>query len=427
MKTFLNDFHLVFFLLTIAILAPFCIYFLKDNKELIAFISVCFGFGAYYFSVWIASAETTFSVEGGEFQIMQYARSLNITRNYSINLSNIRGFSIDDVTRGNKALFIYLDNTEYFKFSFRKVKESEEIKTYLATFINPLSIDTNPNFKSFFQAYLFAVKKVMIFLVLAISLTVFITHYLPFQGYTLVITCLISNVVIWMLTVRKPVKKMFFRYGAFYFFSNVFIYLSPLLAILIYRKVLEIKTEPLKLSKPHELIFKPAHLFYQFDKTVINPNEIQASTYSVSKNSSSRDRFFKVTHYFATPVASVDSIRINARYNLWLVKTFDQKIRKDLDQQLKSNLIQDFHIRYRSKFDSLLNNRPEFYVGDFYNMTAHQLLAGNANATVNNYILIPHWEKIETYKNELQKEVLYLLMAILSLNFLGCVFIAINR
>ena len=427
MKTFLNDYHLIFFILTIAILAPFSFYFLKGNSELIAFLAVCFGFGAYYFSGRIASAETTFSEESGKFQIKQYAKNLNITRNYNINLSDIRGFSIDDVTRGNKALFIYLNNTEYFKFSIRKVKESEEISAYLSTFINQLSKDTNPNFKSFFRAYLFALKKVSTFLIFAIIITVLIIHYLPFHSSTLFVICLISNIVTWMLTVRNPVKKMFFRFGAFYFFSNIFIYLSPLLAIIIYRKVLEISTEPLKLSKPHELISKPTHLFYKFDTTVINPNKIQASTYSISKNSSSKDRFFKITHYFATPMASVDSIRINAKYNLWLVKTFDQKIRKNLNQQLKSNLIQDFHLRYKRKFDSLFNQRPKFYVQDFQNSTAHLLLAGNANAAGNKYILIPHWEQIEIYKNGLQKDVFYFILAIIALNFVGCIFIAINR
>jgi len=427
LRTFLNRYHAIFFFLIISISAGISFYLFEEIAYLLPLWITAIGFGSYYLAVWITSADAIFEKHDRFLMINLYAKNLNINRTLNIQLSDIRGFSLDQITRGSHAILIYLNDSSYLKFSVLRHKEALELEAYLSTFLIRLSKDTHPKFKNFSSAYLYAMKRVFPFLVITIVLTFLIVSYLHFSNPATFVICTVLNLICWFIMVRNPVKKAFFRFGAFYFFSNLFIYLSPLLAIVIWWKVAEIRSEPLRLSKPHELITKRPNLFYRFDYAVTNPNVIIASNYLISKNLSSKKKTFSVTHYFTTPLSSVDSIRINGRYNIWLLKTFKQEISKSLTAQLKFRLIQDYHVKTKEKFKNLFSRKPNFYKQNFKDLQATQLLYGNVNAANVNYILIPHWESLQIYKNNELKEVTLFFAAITILNLVGCIFIAINR
>lgn len=309
----------------------------------------------------------------------------------------------------------------------RRYKEAIKLEAYLSTFLNRLTVDTHPKYPIFLSAFAFAVKKVVLFLIITTAFSFIVVEHFLFSNLLAFIICTCFNITSWLFLIRNPIKKALFRFGSFYVLTNLFIYLTPLLTIVIWWKTAEIRSKPISFKKPHELIAKRPYLFYQFDQIVINPKVIDVSTYIISKNSSQRERTFSVTHYFATPLASVDSIRVNGRYNIWLVKTFEQKIRKDLTAELKSNLIQHFHNKTKTEFEYLSNTAPAFYKNNFNDRIANQLLYGNPNASKQNYILVPHWEKIQVYKNEQLREIYLFVTAIMVLSLIGCIFIAVNR
>lgn len=427
LKTFLNDYHLVFFILIASILfiIGFCL-FPKPNPYS-AVLLTTLGFGSYYLAIWISGAEANFTHDEQSLEVTLFARNLNIYRTLYIPLADVRGFGLEQITRGSYGIIIYLTNSDYHKFSVRKYEEAIELEAYLSTFLNKLTKDTHPKYPNFLSAFAFAIKKVAFFLFITIAFAFSIVEYVKFSNLFTFIFCVCFNVTVWLFIIRKPIKKALFRFGSFYHFPNLFIYLAPLLAIIICWKTEEIRSKPISLKKPHELIAKRPYSFYQFDQTVINPKIIDISTYIISGNSNQRERTFSVTHYFATPLASLDSIRVNGRYNIWLVKTFKQKIRKDLGAELKTNLIQHFHNKTKTEFEYLFNTAPVFYKNNFNDRIANQLLYGSPNASKQNYILVPHWEKIQVYKNEQLSEIYLLVIAIIISSLVGCIFIAVNR
>jgi len=427
LKTFLNDYHLIFFLLitSISALTGFCL--LSKFHEWSAVLVTALGFSIYYLSIWISGAEANFIHNEQLLEVTLFAKNLNIYRKLHIQLASVRGFGLEQITRGSYSIIIYLANGDYRKFSVRRHKEAIELEAYLATFLNKLTKDTHPKYPNFLSAFAFAIKKVALFLITTTVFSFIVVEYFKLSDLTVFIFCICFNIISWLFLIRKPIKKALFRFGSFNVFTNFFIYLTPLLAIVIWWKTAEIRSKPISFKKPHELIVKRPYLFYRFDQNVINPKVIDVSTYVISNNSSRRERTFKVIHYFATPLASVDSIRVNGRYNIWLVKTFEQKIRKDLSMELRSNLIQHFHNKTKVEFENLCRTAPAFYKNNFNDRIASQLLYGSLNASKQNYILAPHWEEIQVYKNEQLREIYLLLTPIIILSLVGCIFIAVNR
>ncbi|WP_293787656.1 hypothetical protein [uncultured Pedobacter sp.] len=427
LKTFLNDYHLIFSLLIASTAAIIGLSLLSEFQAWSAVLVTALGFGIYYLAMWICSAEANFTHDEQTLEVTLFARNLNIYRTLHIPLATVRGFGLEQITRGSYSIIIYLANSDYHKFSVRRYSEAIELEAYLSTFLNKLTKDTHPKYPDFLSGFAFAIKKVAFFLIITTIFAFIIVEYAKFSNFLTFILCACFNITAWLFIIRKPIKKALFRFGAFYVFPNLFIYLAPLLAIIICWKTEEIRSKPISFKKPHELIAERPYLFYRFDRTVINPKIIDVSTYVISTNSNSRERTFNVTHYFATPLASVDSIRVNGRYNIWLVKTFKQKIRKDLGVELRSNLIQHFHNETKIEFENLFRIIPAFYKNNFNDRIANQLLYGNLNASKQNYILVPHWEEIQVYKNEQLKEIYLLVTAIIILSLVGCIFIAVNR
>jgi len=392
---------------------------------------VVLAFLSYYALRYALSCQTTIEVRDEILTINQYNKNFNISIAIEVPLNEIRGYEINQVTKGSTALFIYTNSFNYYKFSIMRTNDELTIQNYLDVFIKKLNNKSNPLFPSFFAAYLFAVKRSTIYILLCA---------IPISGIFFItgrrMTCFPNNfifpilsfsiaIVLWWIIIRIPVKRHYFRFGAFYWFSNFLFYTSMFIIYPLFIIISEIKENPMVLTYPFEIIkSKHSHLFL-IKKVSYNPSLILLDDYQANPNV--KGKSFPVTHHFLTPLGSGDSIRTNSLYNLWLYKTYEQYVEKSMIEETKRELISNFHIRSKEGFINALSAQPRFYTLVEQDDRISSILNSSYNFSKPGIIIKPHWETVSAYKKALQKEMLLLILAIIVMNLVGCIFIAINR
>ena len=389
-----------------------------------------FGFGVYYLLLYKISCPTTIKIDDRSLTITQDSNLLNYTKTISLELEEIRGFEVNEVTRGNYALIIYANSSKYYKYSIIRSKDQESIQSHLQTHLKNLTYKTNPQYISWISAYLFALKRCLIF-VLSSGLLISATYFISIQSGIFknnipayVISASIISIILWWQLVQIPVKKNSFRFGAFYWFSNIFIYASAIVFIPMLLKYSEIKEVPISLTSISQLYKqKPSSLFflenakYDPDKTLLYGNEVH-NRKSVN---------FKLAHTFLTPLIGNDKFKINELPKWWLIKTYDQYIKKSLPNQVKENMAYDFYKQSEAKLIKSFESPAKFYKATATDYRALMILRRNNYVIINVTIIEPHWEELSVYKFEKQKELIWCILAIVILNLVGSIFISVYR
>ncbi len=393
------------------------------------FLLVCLGFATYYIARYLTMAFTTITISDSEFTISQNSRFLDKLITIKIPITNIRGFEINEVTRGFTALFIYTNSSNYYKFSLSRVKDQIALKEYLATHIKLLDKTTNPLFKSFGSAYWFALKRTFVFIILSsvtIATLYFLNekfHFVLNKPWYLASFPFLICVLFWWYIIRTPVKKHYFRFGAFYWGSNFLFYTSIILFFPVLLNITKVKESPLTINRPFQLLSYERTGLYLIDQVSYQPDSIQLSNYIVGSKGN-RSNVYPIYHQFATPLGSGDTIKKNGIYNLWLVKTYTQKSKKVPDFYEK---IVSFHQQHAAVFSYSFKQKPVFYklVEDD---DLNRLVKSSYNASSqSNVLLEPYWESLAAYKNEIQQKIMVLILVFIVMNLFGCIFIAVNR
>jgi len=392
---------------------------------------IVFSFLSYYALRYALSCETTIEVMDDILTINQCNSTFDISIAIDIHLNEVRGYEINQVTKGSTALFIYTNSFSYYKFSLMRTKDELTIQNYLGTFIKKLDSKTNPLFSSFLTAYLFAFKRSIIYIILsatAIAGLFFIVErqtIWPSNKFVFPFLSFIISTALWYIIIRIPVKRNYFRFGAFYWFSNFLFYTSMFVMYPLLIKITEIRENPITFNHPYEMLKSKHSGLFLIKKVSYNPNLILL--YDYQENPNVKGKSFPVTHHFLTPLGSGDSIKTNGLYNLWLFKTYEQYVKKSLMEQTKREEIFNFHIQSKQEFIESLNTQPNFYTLVEQDDRINWLLNPSSNFSKSGIIIEPHWETMSEYKRALQKQMLFLILAIVMMNLVGCIFIAIHR
>lgn len=394
-------------------------------------IVIVFGFSIYYFLLHKISCLTTIVFNDDNLIITQDSKLFNLTRVLSIPLKEIRGFEINQVTRGNKALFIYTTSFKCYKYSLIKSKDELLLNTYLNQHLKVLNNKANPLFKSFIQAYIFALKRTLVFILLCgITITlIYLTnnrHFDSWSAYKNILFALlvIIFVLLWWRFVQVPIKKNYFRFGAFYWFSNIFIYSSAFILIPITLKYSEMVEEPIHIKKSFQLLNQHEGKLFQIKETSYDPSSILVSSVTIHNI---KGKQFRANHIYLTPLSYGDTIKSNGLYNIWMLKTYQQYLKKSLSTEEKEKLLSNFHNTYKIKLMANYQNKPIFYKLENKKEEVKNILSNSYNATNSSIIVEPHWEHIKDYKRENLKQLIYFILTIVIMNILGSLFIAINR
>lgn len=428
--TIIEKWQLIIWGLCTALLAGFAILLIDSNsaKFFLAALSI---FISYYLSRYFCRASTSFEyLDNNTIVISRYCKTLNISDSFSINIDEVRGFEISEVTRGNRALFLYFIDFNFIKLSLTKIDDELVVENFLTQKLTRISKKSNPFFKKFGSAYWFALKQCIIFLALSIP----ISCLLIWQHKVLHLSLFIAGVIIslisimlWIFTVNKPTKRNYFRFAAFYWLSNFMIYLSPLLLFPIYFLAEQRAEKPLNLQNPFEILVKPPATLYELKDVNYNPNEVIISKYFWGSRSG-KSLKQSVYHYFATPITEKQPIVTNGLYNIWLSIKFTQSVYKRDDGDVKEAQALNYQSNLKRRFINLFTNKPTFYKALFNDNMAYQTVYKSQSASkYNNIVLEPHWESLDEYRQDLMNRMLMLLGGILLANAIGCLIIAYNR
>lgn len=396
------------------------------------FLITAIGFGAYYGSEYFTSTFSTLTVSNGKLSILQNGKRLNWHKELHLPLSLIRGFEIGEVTRGTMALFIYTHTFNYYKYALIKPKEGTLVTQYLSQHIQLLNKKTNPLFPSFITAYLFALKRALLFLL--ITTTIITGAYLLNIKYHLVLPfsvgfflfSLLVGISMWWFVIRKPVQRHYFRFGAVYWLSNVFFYLPSLILLPILVNSSRINEKPKVIERSFQLFKENRNStdLFLIQQATYNPAALLLS--DVVIGSSIKGKTFPVTHHFATPLGSGDTIKSNGIYNLWLVQSYRQKVLKSIDYNLKQQEIERFYSQVKTTFIDRFAQKPAFYrLTKDENLTRFISKSGNSSRL--NAALEPHWESLADYKKGIAKDTALMAAALFVCCLIACIFIAVNR
>jgi hypothetical protein len=431
-KSPIRKLHDLIFLGSLALLSLLMVLFFGFTiNYLHPLLITVFGFGVYYLLLYKISCPTIIKVNDGILTITQDSSLLNFTKTITLELKDVRGFEVNEITRGAYALIIYTNSRKYYKYPIIRAKDLERIRTCLQQYLKTLTYKTNPYFKSWVSAYLFAFKRCLIFVFsagLLITFLYFISlHYgiLKNNIPAYVVFAFLISIILWWQLVQIPVKNHSFRFGAFYWFSNIFIYASAIVFVPMLLKYSEIKEVPISLTSISQLHKqKPSSLFFlenaKYDpiKILIYGNEAH----------NIRSVNFKLKHTFLTPLFSENKIIDAAgHHKLWLIKTYEQYIKKSLPGQVKEKMAYDFYKQSEASLMKSFESPAKFYKATTTEDRALSILKRHNFNTSEVTIIEPHWEKLCVYKFKKQKELIWCILAIIILNLVGSIFISVYR
>lgn len=426
-NTIIEKWQLAIWIISTTVVIFICYLIPHSNSITIFLICAIWTIAAYFLTRYLCRAETTLVYNNDLLIIERFCKPLNISEEYHVYLHEIRGFEIAEVTRGSMAIVLYLTNFECKRFSLTNFEGGIQAEKILKKKLVAITKANNINFSSFGKAYWFAVKKCSVFLLISLPLAFLLIdnkQTLQLSSLVLVISVFIIPVVIWFYSINKPVKINQFRFGAFYWFSNFMIYLSPLVLFPIHVKYSDYNEVPLKLTDPYEIKRAAPAELYKFDAVSYNPQQVMVSDY-VYGSRSSRGAKFQVRHYLLTPITGGQPIIENGIYEIWLTKIFIQSMRKRDPSHVQH--AKEYQDNAKGEFVALFSKKPIFYKSMFKNREAYQTLIGHKNTARSNIVLEPHWETLKEYRADLILDILLLLAAIFVANLIGCIIIAVNR
>ncbi len=426
-KTIIEKWQLAIWIISTTVVIS--IYYLIPHSNSITnfFICAIWTVAAYFLTRYLCRAETTLVYNNDLLIIERFCKPLNIREEYQLYLHEIRGFEIAEVTRGSMAIVLYLTNFECKRFSLTNFEGGIKAEKILKKKLPILTKDTNVNFPSFKKAYWFALKKCSVFLSISIPVAFLLIdnkRTLQLSALVLVISVLIIAIITWFYSINKPVKFNQFRFGAFYWFSNFMIYLSPLLIFPIHLKHSDYSEVPIKLTSPYEIRRTVPAELYAFDMVKYDPKSLIVSNYFYG-STSSKSSNFPVRHYILTPITGGQPIIENGIYEIWLTKIFKQSMRKRDPSHVQH--AKEYQDKAKGEFVALFSKKPIFYKSMFKNQEAYQTLIGHKNTARSNIVIEPHWETLKEYRADLILDILLLLGAIFVANLIGCIIIAVNR
>lgn len=384
------------------------------------------GFVIFYGFRYLFSAVTTIEIENGSLNITQYNRFLNTSQLLSIPIEMIRGFEINLVSKGSYAFLIYDTSFNYYKYSLFKVADHAKIKTFLKPHLAYLTYDSNPAYPTFLSAFLFAIKKIGIFIGYSL-LTVGFLYYLN-SAYSLwpvyinYLGAVILGCIGWFFLIRKATKKNNFRFRANYWLVNLFLYLSPLILIPIFDRISIIQETPLQLENCFQLYKVPKAKVFYIKNVSYAPNIFLISRYNIG--SRQKNGSYLITHTLATPMESGDSINTNRLYNFWLVLSYKQHLRGGSTFNEKTQL---YNEQCRIDFQSSFKQKPIFYTIAEPNRDFKRLLSTLSSRDHQFLALEPHWESVSDMKGQKTTDILLFSALFLVFILIGGINIAVYR
>lgn len=428
-KSVLGKWHLVFFLIAFVIIGLFSTLFF--NGAIIALIIFLEGVVIYFLTWWLCKSTATVEVNRFNLTVSNFCKTLNVTEKKEFPVSDIRGFEIAEKTKGNESLFIYLKDFSCHDVYVSKIDDQFVLENFLSQDLKKINKDSNPKFSNFWSAYWFVLKRCFLFLAVCLPISTFViianqqeNFYHSNAIISFILVPLIS-MLSWYFLFNKPVRNNYFRFGAFFWFSNFVFYLSPLLLFLIIGINNERIAKPITVNHINEIVHLPSHKFYFIKDINYNPSKLNISNYYVG--SSGKSKYIPVHHYYLTPATNTTKIDSNNSYGTWLVKSFTQSIDKRDEENEKIKQANSYHTEGKTKFIALFNNKPSFYKEKFDDERAYQTLQGKNNVARRNIILEPFWETLDAYKHEILMKVFWITLLMFGVNILWCLFIASNR
>lgn len=394
------------------------------------YIFTALGFGTFYLTRYLLKSTTILSISEGNLLITQDNRFLNITQELSIAIENLRGYEVNEVTKGFNALFIYDQFFNHYKYSISSVKDQLAIDEYLKLHLTKLDKNSNPLFGSFFSAFLFAIKQMFIFIILSFSVVATLyflnqKHQFWSSSTPFFICSFLVGFLFWWMIIRLQSKRKYFRFGAYYWLISLFFYTSPMLIFPLLSDWTRIQEQLIVVNHPQQLLAHEDHHLFTIKGVRFNPNLMTLS--DLKTGSGNRNGTFPVTHYFVTPLEEGTQIKLSPKYDFWLSKTYNQKVKSSNGPITREKLITSFHEKSQIQFINSFQKDPVFYKIAKLNKDISQLIDYHVNVAKKHIVLEPHWESLIAYREKIQDEMILLIAFLIVLNLIGCVIIAVNR
>ncbi|MES2417170.1 MAG: hypothetical protein V4541_03230 [Bacteroidota bacterium] len=391
---------------------------------------VIMGFIIFYVSRYLTSSLTTLKISNGLLVITQNNSLFKIDKILSLPIEELRGYEINQVTRGNNALFLYTNSFNYDKYSLLKISDELAVEAYLAKYLKKIDKNSNPLFGSFLSAFLFALKNSFLFIALSFGIMAGLyfsnTKYQFGISSTLFfIFSLLTGFIMWWFIIRLQAQRKYFRFGAYYWLSACFFYISTLLFYPLLNNWVDTRETIISVNRPDHILSYQNHSLFKINKASVAPNLILLS--NANFGLSNRNGTFPVTHHFITPLGGGKQINRQAHYNFWLGQDYMQKIKSSNGPITRKRFIDSFHQAAKDQFIKSLQKPPVFYKITKYNKDIASLLWYSPNATKLVIVLAPHWESVTSYRKAIQKEIATQIAFIIALNLVGCIIVALNR
>ncbi len=350
-------------------------------------------------------------------------------RAQSFLVSDIRGYDISETRRGEKALYIYLNNFDCLHFNLFSKIDREQLDNFLQQHLKKIDQHSNPNYPTFSAAYGFALKKCILYLIVALPIILLYILFIQNSNLTedktpvKLLGSAILSFLIWLYFFKKPVQRGYFRNLAYSPGTNFFIYLSPLLLFFVVEEYNKRTLPMISLNYPMDIQGEMSNILYAFKEVGFDPEKSTVTHYIYEKGTR-RSKHHKLTHYFLTPITNGDRIIDSTKYWFWAVKIYKQKIFKHTDYQTAAL---KFQKEKRMHFINLYRKEPSFYKPIAADDIAHIAIRSNVYAGRSPLILEPHWETIEEYRANIFRSEILLLIALIGINALWCLYTAKHR
>ena len=429
-KSTLNRWHNLIFAVSLSLLA-FLMLALFNFKLLpiSAMILIAAGFLLYFGTRYLAQCQTTIEVNDELLAIEQCNEFFKRTETFKIPLNQLRGYEVRETSKGDYSLFLYDQSFHYYKYPLFRINDQLAVDSYLQRHLTKLDKDKNPRFASFSSAFLFVIRNYIIFIGLCLlSITTLYFQNIKHQFWNgdmpTVLFSILIGLSLWWLLIRKQTKRNYFRYGAYFWFSGIFLYLPPLAFIPALSNYIKHEEEPIHLEYTFNIAEHSSGNLFRIDNVSYNPDTIMYA--DIQARAPGRSMKFAVDHAFVTPIGSGDRIRSNGIYSYWLVKTYTQSIKKLTNSITRREMIENFHRQSVLAFKKSFQRKPVFYHITRKSEKIRWLIQTSKNANLG-IVMVPHWETLESYRKGIRNQIAMFIAFVLVLNLFGCIAVAINR
>ncbi|RZL17829.1 MAG: hypothetical protein EOO89_06645 [Pedobacter sp.] len=351
-----------------------------------------------------------------DLSIETYSPLFKETVQTTFQLSNIRGFEIAFLKNTTK-LILYLQGGGMHAYRLYRDSERKKIAPLLTAHISTIKASDNPYFPVYKLAFKYCAKHSLITFLssaLVIMPCVYFNSWTNIPKYWLWLTILIflPALLTWAYILPK-LRKKYFRYEALSPLPFLIAVCSNIFLIWGVYQINSYLEQPLKLESLTELNN------YDHSRTLMIKNEKIAipnfflHTYKSTR--SKRSMYNNYTHYFFTPLTDIKDYGVRKHFNVWIIKLYNQKIRKSTDLGTRLMLLSEFKSSTIRIFFKEIEKDPMFYTVLYSDLITAKEFKYGANFIKSNpicegplIILKPHYESMDHFKTR----VLYSVMAI---------------